>query len=236
MKKKLVVCFLFFLVFFIFYRFNDERQKIVIQKIEDTTVALVNKNIAYCGAVWVDKSHLLTANHCVSIIGKINMHKNEKDFYDAIGDTVTYMTQIDIIDQHMRRGKVISNNIKQDLALIDVVNPPIHETTHVSGVAVSDGDIVHIVGHPGGMTWTYIRGYVSASRADVEGPEKINTKMLQVSAPCWQGNSGGGAFNEDGELIGINSWISTNVPMICFFIHRQIIRKFLYLHLPSLKS
>ena len=80
-----------------------------------------------------------------------------------------------------------------------------------------------IVGHTTGLWWTYIEGDVSSSRTHVG---KFS-KLLQISSPAWFGNSGGGAFNEDGKLVGISSWIYTKAPMVTFFVHGDVIRSFL---------
>jgi S1-C subfamily serine protease len=89
---------------------------------------------------------------------------------------------------------------------------------------------VHVVGHPVGFWWTYSSGYVSNTWSDIEGPEPMRGQMLQVSAPVWNGNSGGGAFDEKGHLIGIASWISKAGPQLSFFVHRDVIIKFMKVH------
>jgi S1-C subfamily serine protease len=61
----------------------------------------------------------------------------------------------------------------------------------------------------------------------MSGPVGISEKIIQISAPVWLGNSGGGAFDEDGRLIGICSWISKNGPQLTFFVHRDAINKFI---------
>jgi S1-C subfamily serine protease len=49
---------------------------------------------------------------------------------------------------------------------------------------------------------------------------------MQVSAPVWFGNSGGGAFNDEGEIVGIASFIMKG-PSLGFFIPVDSIRPFL---------
>lgn len=48
--------------------------------------------------------------------------------------------------------------------------------------------------------------------------------LLQLSGAVWLGNSGGGAFNEDGELIGVCSWIDEGYPGVAFFVHADHVR------------
>jgi S1-C subfamily serine protease len=59
------------------------------------------------------------------------------------------------------------------------------------------------------------------------GDQQIKAKVVQISAPIWIGNSGGGAFNSDGHLIGLSSWITLRAPSVAFFIHRDEIKNFL---------
>jgi S1-C subfamily serine protease len=49
---------------------------------------------------------------------------------------------------------------------------------------------------------------------------------MQVSAPIWYGNSGGGAFDAEGSLVGIASFKAL-APNVAFYVHLETIREFL---------
>ncbi len=67
--------------------------------------------------------------------------------------------------------------------------------------AITQGEKVYAVGNPVGLGWTLNPGNVSALRTRNKVP------IIQTDATINPGNSGGGLYNEQGQLIGINSFI-----------------------------
>ncbi|NQV28509.1 MAG: trypsin-like peptidase domain-containing protein [Rhodopirellula sp.] len=66
------------------------------------------------------------------------------------------------------------------------------------------GDPVFAVGNPHGLGWTLTRGDVSQLRQQRYGGSTL--RVIQTSAAINPGNSGGGLYDENGYLIGINTW------------------------------
>src|SRR5437879_12503888 len=67
------------------------------------------------------------------------------------------------------------------------------------------GDWVLAVGNPFGLGGTVTAGIVSASGRDIgSGPYD---DFIQIDAPVNKGNSGGPAFNMQGEVVGVNTAI-----------------------------
>ena len=67
------------------------------------------------------------------------------------------------------------------------------------------GDWVMAVGNPFGLGGTVTTGIISARGRDIgSGPYD---DFLQIDAPINRGNSGGPAFNLDGEVVGVNTAI-----------------------------
>jgi S1-C subfamily serine protease len=126
---------------------------------------------------------------------------------------------------HLSRATYL--DAPHDLALLHVVGTavPSHVVAQLAKRSPAVGDRIHIVGHVKGLYWTYMEGNVAAYRQkmpiDKKGP------FLQVSAPVYFGNSGGGCFDEDGKLVGIASFILTSGPNIGFFVHLNNIQDFL---------
>lgn len=87
-----------------------------------------------------------------------------------------------------------------------------------------------MVGHVTGMYYSYSHGYVAAYRptmpvsfaGETQGP------FIQVSIPLWHGNSGGGCFNDYGELIGIADFVALLVPDVGFLIPTDTVKWFIY--------
>jgi hypothetical protein len=115
-------------------------------------------------------------------------------------------------------GSKIRESIDSDLALVMSVGVPNHSFVKVGRVEI--GESVDIVGHTGGLEYTYMRGEASSYR-DYKGEI-----YLQVSSLAFFGNSGGGVFY-NGELVGISSVIYGKSPGVMFFSSSFTIEKFL---------
>ena len=71
------------------------------------------------------------------------------------------------------------------------------------------GSDVHAIGHPGSLSWTYTKGYVSQIRNNYKWNYE-NTQheasIIQTQTPISPGNSGGPLISSEGELLGVNSF------------------------------
>lgn len=195
---------------------EDVKRQLVVA-IERKTVALVamddGGNLAtYCTGVWVGTHNIITAHHCIND----NSEAVYQDIQDASEEDVGRIAYVQDVEP------------ENDLALLktDLRSTPLHPVA-VVGKEVWDGQHVNIIGHTNGLWWSYIEGVISSTRSNIFTRRGKMPTALQISSPAWFGNSGGGAFNDNGELIGISSWISTKAPMMSFFVHRDVIDKFL---------
>lgn len=66
------------------------------------------------------------------------------------------------------------------------------------------GSRVFAVGNPHGLGWSHSGGQVSQIRKQTAGLRDV--KVIQTTAAINPGNSGGGLYDDDGRLIGINTW------------------------------
>lgn len=198
--------------------YSTERLKYIDEE-RETTVALVAKEegslFSYCAGLWIKKGMILTASHCVDDQGPIIFYSTKKDFEN----------------KKTRMAIIASIEEDNDLALLFV--EPSSEPEHLNinledSTPIDVGQEVDIVGHTVGYTWSYSKGNISAIRNEIPGPNgsKVD-KVLQISAPVWMGNSGGGAFDAQGRFLGLCSWISRRGPFLSFFIHKDIIINFM---------
>ncbi len=103
------------------------------------------------------------------------------------------------------KAKVIGTDARTDLALIKVEGGSGFPFARLSDGKPRIGDWVLAVGNPFGLGGTVTAGIVSASGRDIgNGPYD---DFLQIDAPVNKGNSGGPAFNTNGEVIGVNTAI-----------------------------
>ena len=113
--------------------------------------------------------------------------------------------QIKTDDGTIYKAKVIGTDPKTDVALIkvdaDKTFPYVKFAEHEPRI----GDWVVAVGNPFGLGGTVTAGIVSARGRDIgSGPYD---DYIQIDAPINKGNSGGPAFNIDGDVIGVNTAI-----------------------------
>lgn len=102
-------------------------------------------------------------------------------------------------------AKVIGSDPRTDLALIKVDGRSDFPFAKLSDAQPRIGDWVLAVGNPFGLGGTVTAGIVSARGRDIgNGPYD---DFIQIDAPVNKGNSGGPAFDTQGEVIGVNTAI-----------------------------
>lgn len=102
-------------------------------------------------------------------------------------------------------AKVVGTDPKTDLALIKVDGKKDFPFVKFSDQKPRIGDWVVAVGNPFGLGGTVTAGIVSASGRDIgNGPYD---DFIQIDAPINKGNSGGPAFDMNGNVIGVNTAI-----------------------------
>jgi serine protease Do len=102
-------------------------------------------------------------------------------------------------------AKLIGTDSRTDLALIKVDGSSGFPFARLSEGKARIGDWVLAVGNPFGLGGTVTAGIVSARGRDIgSGPYD---DFIQIDAPVNKGNSGGPAFNMQGEVVGVNTAI-----------------------------
>jgi serine protease Do len=108
-------------------------------------------------------------------------------------------------DGTIYKAKVIGTDARTDLALIKVEGGSNFPFAKLSDGKPRIGDWVLAVGNPFGLGGTVTAGIVSARGRDIgNGPYD---DFIQIDAPVNKGNSGGPAFNTEGEVMGVNTAI-----------------------------
>jgi len=108
-------------------------------------------------------------------------------------------------DGTIYNAKVIGTDKKTDLALIKVDGKKDFSYVKFADTQPRVGDWVVAVGNPFGLGGTVTAGIVSARGRDIgAGPYD---DYVQIDAPINKGNSGGPAFDTNGNVIGVNTAI-----------------------------
>lgn len=102
-------------------------------------------------------------------------------------------------------AKVVGTDPRTDLALLKVKDAGNYPYVQLSDAKARIGDWVLAIGNPFGLGGTVTAGIVSAQGRDIgSGPYD---DFIQIDAPINRGNSGGPTFNQNGEVVGVNTAI-----------------------------
>jgi serine protease Do len=113
--------------------------------------------------------------------------------------------QVTTDDGTIYTAKVVGTDPKSDLALIKVDGKNDFSYVKFADQSPRIGDWVVAVGNPFGLGGTVTAGIVSANGRDIGSGPYDN--YVQIDAPINKGNSGGPAFDMNGNVIGVNTAI-----------------------------
>ncbi|MBU3681566.1 MAG: PDZ domain-containing protein [Flavobacterium sp.] len=139
------------------------------------------------GVIISEDGYIVTNNHVVKDASEIEITLNNKKTYKA---------------------KLVGTDSKMDIALLKIeANDKLPYSVFADSDAVKIGEWVLAVGNPYNLTSTVTAGIVSAKarNLDTNGIQSF----IQTDAAVNPGNSGGALVNNRGELIGINTMISS---------------------------
>ena len=99
-------------------------------------------------------------------------------------------------------SRVLYNDVKFDLAFLEVSNDTSMLEVNLNVKIVAEGERVTAVGHPFGLKYSFTQGIIS-------NPRHIhnNIDYIQHDAALNPGNSGGPLINAEGEVVGVNTFI-----------------------------
>ncbi len=139
------------------------------------------------GVIISEDGYIVTNNHVVKDASDLEVTLNNNRVYKA---------------------KVIGTDSKMDIALLKIdAGEKLPYTTFANSDNVKVGEWVLAIGNPYNLNSTVTAGIVSAKARNLEG-NGIQS-FIQTDAAVNPGNSGGALVNTNGELIGINTMISS---------------------------
>ncbi|MCF8273126.1 MAG: trypsin-like peptidase domain-containing protein [Flavobacteriaceae bacterium] len=139
------------------------------------------------GVIITADGYIITNNHVID---------NSKELSVTLNSNKTYL------------AKIIGSDPKTDIALLKIeADEKLPYATFGDSDQAKIGEWVLAVGNPFNLTSTVTAGIISAKSRDLSGS---NTQsFIQTDAAVNPGNSGGALININGELIGINTAISS---------------------------
>ncbi len=120
--------------------------------------------------------------------------------------------EVTLSDRRRFRAEVIGADRPNDLAVIKIPATGLIPATLGDSRQLVVGQKVFAIGNPFGLAGTMTRGIVSSIRP-VRGPEAgmVIDEAIQTDAAINPGNSGGPLLNSRGEVVGINTFILSQV-------------------------
>ncbi|MGI9317103.1 MAG: S1C family serine protease, partial [bacterium] len=85
--------------------------------------------------------------------------------------------------------------------------------------ALVQGNSLYTIGNPSGLSYTVTSGVFSGFRADGDN------MFLQTDAPINPGNSGGPLITEDGNVVGVNTFVLRDAQNIGFAIPISVVEE-----------
>ena len=140
------------------------------------------------GVIISSDGYIVTNNHVIDNANEIQITLNNKKKYKA---------------------ELIGADATNDIALLKIdADIELSYTPFANSDNIKIGEWVLAVGNPYNLTSTVTAGIVSAKGRDLEGNKNIES-FIQTDAAVNPGNSGGALVNTRGELVGINTAISS---------------------------
>lgn len=145
------------------------------------------------GFVWDEYGHIVTNHHVVDGVSQL---------------------QVTFSDGSVTVASIIGSDVSSDLAVlqIDPEGYTLHPVRRGKMEAVEVGMRVAAIGNPFGLAGTLTSGIVSALNRSIPARNNFNIPAsIQTDAAINPGNSGGPLLNEQGEVIGVNAQIRSDV-------------------------
>jgi Do/DeqQ family serine protease len=139
------------------------------------------------GVIISSDGYIITNNHVIRNATDIEVTMNNKKTYKA---------------------KLIGTDSANDVALLKIGAEELPYITFGDSDSIKIGEWVLAVGNPYNLTSTVTAGIISAKGRDLDGNSSIDS-FIQTDAAVNPGNSGGALVNIRGELVGINTAITS---------------------------
>ena len=118
--------------------------------------------------------------------------------------------EVTLNDNRIYSAEVVGTDPKTDIALLKIdAEEPLPYIPFADSDAVKIGQWVLAVGNPFNLTSTVTAGIISAKARDLNEFDNNPQSFIQTDAAVNRGNSGGALVNTSGELVGINTAITS---------------------------
>ena len=174
---------------------SDLSMQEIIAKNENSAVAITTESVSTdtwarqyvtegsgSGIVYSEDGYIITNNHVIEGASTINVTFNDGKSYEA---------------------SLVAADSQSDIAVLKIDADGLTPVSFNDSDSLSVGDLAVVIGNPlGTLAGTATEGIVSGLEREITIDGKSMT-LIQVSASVNPGNSGGGVFDQQGNLIGL---------------------------------
>ncbi|SHE75420.1 Do/DeqQ family serine protease [Psychroflexus salarius] len=120
-------------------------------------------------------------------------------------------TEVDVTlnNNETFKAEIIGTAPEYDIALLKIDRDNLNYLSFGDSNAVEVGEWVLAIGNPFNLTSTVTAGIISAKARDLNPNDNLFQSFIQTDAAVNPGNSGGALVNAKGQLIGINTAITS---------------------------
>src|SRR3989344_1011275 len=159
------------------------------------------------GVIISEDGYILTNYHVVKEFQEDNLAIH---YLPASEDYQSrYIGDLNAMRQRSRASvKIVNYDQKRDIALLKIEGRGF--STIKFGSDPKTGDQVFAIGSPLGLNWTITQGIISREFGIINFREEYDY-FIQTDAAINSGNSGGPLLNMKGELVGLNTFLITQI-------------------------
>ena len=207
----------------------------VYKEIAPSTV-LIRSNLGIGSGIFIGNDGLIITNFHV-------IETNNNSYKGNLSISFCQLDGSNISEAKTYYAKTIKIDRDKDLALLKLNTFPNNNKgakIDFLGKSIQIGMDVHAIGHPNENYCTYTKGVISQIRKDYrwhypgETFNRHKATVLQTQTPINPGNSGGPLINNDGLIIGINTFSDTKSEGIHYAVSATEMEDFIY-NAPLLK-
>lgn len=164
---------------------------------------------SYGSAVAITPSRVLTNAHVI-----LGSDREPTGLYE-----VCFSASFERVPNCSHPARLIAYDVAADLAVLDIIESPRLRPLSMSTGTIAIGSVLSMYGYPriGGETITRTEGQIAG----------YEQGMYKIDGTIDHGNSGGGAFDSAGNLIGMPTAISADSGVIGYMIPIKRIESFL---------
>ena len=191
----------------------------LVEEVKDTVVEVYTEKVSYnsyfgnyvtegagSGVIYSSDGYIITNNHVIDGASSIFVTLANGDKYNAT---------------------LVATDVKSDLAVIKIEAEGLQSAVLGSSDKLAVGQICIAIGNPmGTLGGTVTAGIISGLSREVT-IENVPMTLMQINVAISPGNSGGGLFSSNGNLIGIVNAksVSENVEGIGFAIPIDVVKE-----------